>query len=127
MMHNSKTDGAWRKCRRGTFGWEYVTISWGIQAGGPLLFILCNKWAIRAGRSKSIAALKFLLYIVTAGPRYRSIFGTILQVGAIESEFRVFTMELLAGEPQTTTEVLQHGLRFHLDFAQVLLTPSIFR
>ncbi len=42
-----------------------------------------------------------------------------VQVGTIESEFRVFTMELLAGEPRTETEVVQHGQRFRLDFAQV--------
>lgn len=41
------------------------------------------------------------------------------QVGAIENEFRVFSMELLAGEARTDTEVVQHGTRFRLDFAQV--------
>jgi tRNA G37 N-methylase Trm5 len=41
------------------------------------------------------------------------------QVGSIENEFRVFNMELLAGEARTATEVVQHGMRFHLDFAQV--------
>lgn len=48
-------------------------------------------------------------------------FHVYLQVGAIESEFRVFSMELLAGEAVTETEVIQHGTRFRLDFAQVRL------
>ncbi|KAL6761801.1 tRNA-methyltransferase [Haematococcus lacustris] len=42
-----------------------------------------------------------------------------VQVGAIDNEFRVFSMELLAGQPSTETEVVQHGMRFRLDFAQV--------
>ncbi|KAJ9524646.1 hypothetical protein QJQ45_024270, partial [Haematococcus lacustris] len=42
-----------------------------------------------------------------------------VQVGAIDNEFRVFSMELLAGQPGTETEVVQHGMRFRLDFAQV--------
>jgi hypothetical protein len=41
------------------------------------------------------------------------------QVGSIENEFRVLDMELLAGDPDTVTEVAQHGTRFKLDFAQV--------
>ncbi|KAJ9506528.1 hypothetical protein QJQ45_005025 [Haematococcus lacustris] len=47
---------------------------------------------------------------------YRYLIG---QVGAIDNEFRVFSMELLAGQPGTETEVVQHGMRFRLDFAQV--------
>jgi tRNA (guanine37-N1)-methyltransferase len=51
-----------------------------------------------------------------------------MQVGSIENEYRVFTMEVLAGEPCMETEVVQHGARFALDFSQVgghaLLPPS---
>jgi tRNA (guanine37-N1)-methyltransferase len=42
-----------------------------------------------------------------------------LQVGSIENEFRVFQMEVLAGEPSFETEVKQHTARFRLDFSQV--------
>jgi tRNA G37 N-methylase Trm5 len=42
-----------------------------------------------------------------------------LQVGQIENEFRVFNMEVLAGEPLFETEVSQHGCRFRLDFSKV--------
>jgi tRNA (guanine37-N1)-methyltransferase len=40
-------------------------------------------------------------------------------VASIENEFRVFPMELLAGEDNMETEVRQHGARFKLDFKQV--------
>lgn len=43
------------------------------------------------------------------------------KVGNINNTFRVFEMELLAGEPRTEAEVIQHGLRFRLDMAQVCL------
>ena len=41
------------------------------------------------------------------------------QVGTIESEYRVPTLELLAGDPSTETEVKQHGATFRLDYSQV--------
>jgi len=41
------------------------------------------------------------------------------KVGAIENEFRVFTMEIIAGEPSYITEVRQRGLRFRLDYSAV--------
>jgi len=41
------------------------------------------------------------------------------KVGNIDNTFRVFAMELLAGEPRTEAEVVQHGARFRLDMAQV--------
>ncbi|KAF5827454.1 Met-10+ like-protein-domain-containing protein [Dunaliella salina] len=41
------------------------------------------------------------------------------KVGNIDNTFRVFAMELLAGEPRTEAEVMQHGIRFRLDLAQV--------
>ena len=42
-----------------------------------------------------------------------------MQVGQIDNEYRVFNMEVLAGEPSFETEVLQHGIRFRLDFSKV--------
>ena len=42
-----------------------------------------------------------------------------LQLGSIENEFRVFQMEVLAGEPNLETEVKQHRARFSLDFSKV--------
>jgi tRNA (guanine37-N1)-methyltransferase len=62
---------------------------------------------------------------------YRKIIGTVLldknprvdtvinKVGTIENEWRVFTMELLAGKDNTVAEVRQHGAKFHLDFRKV--------
>jgi len=62
---------------------------------------------------------------------YRKIIGALLldknprvhtvinKVGTIENEWRVFTMELLAGKDLTVTEVKQHGARFCLDFRKV--------
>lgn len=41
------------------------------------------------------------------------------KVGTITSEFRVFDMEVLAGDDETVTEVKQHGMRFKLDFRKV--------
>ncbi len=43
----------------------------------------------------------------------------LAQVGSIDNEYRVFQMELIAGDPQLETEVQQHGARFKLDFSQV--------
>lgn len=40
-------------------------------------------------------------------------------MGSIENKFRVFQMEVLAGEDSTETEVRQHGARFRLDFRKV--------
>ncbi|GMH35102.1 hypothetical protein BSKO_02970 [Bryopsis sp. KO-2023] len=41
------------------------------------------------------------------------------KVGTIENEFRVFQMEVLAGEANFETEVREHGLRFKLDYSKV--------
>lgn len=41
------------------------------------------------------------------------------KVGAIETEFRVFRMEVIAGEPSLQTTVRQHGCSFHLNFSEV--------
>ncbi|KAG2488861.1 hypothetical protein HYH03_012656 [Edaphochlamys debaryana] len=62
---------------------------------------------------------------------YRHVIGQVLldknphiktvvnKVGSIENEFRVFQMEVIAGEQRLETEVIQHGSRFKLDFSQV--------
>ena len=41
------------------------------------------------------------------------------QVGTIENEYRVFAMEVLAGEPDLETEVKQHAARFRLNYGEV--------
>lgn len=62
---------------------------------------------------------------------YRYIIGTVLldknpklktvvnKIGTIENEWRVFSMELLAGKDDMVAEVRQHGARFRLDFRNV--------
>lgn len=42
----------------------------------------------------------------------------------MENEFRVFQMEVLAGEPSFETEVKQHGARFKLNFAEVRILSA---
>ena len=44
---------------------------------------------------------------------------TVMQVGTIDNEYRVFQMEVLAGEPDLVTEVKQHTARFRLDYGEV--------
>ena len=48
-----------------------------------------------------------------------------LQLGNIENEFRVFQMEVLAGEPNLETEVKQHRARFSLDFSKVTVAMQL--
>ena len=43
----------------------------------------------------------------------------VFQVGTIENEYRVFQMEVLAGEPDLVTEVKQHSARFRLNYGEV--------
>ena len=43
----------------------------------------------------------------------------ILQVGTIKNEYRVFDMEVVAGEPTLEAEVMQHRAKFRLDFSKV--------
>ena len=45
--------------------------------------------------------------------------GHCSQVGSIENEYRVFDMEILAGEPNLETEVRQHKARFRLNYGEV--------
>lgn len=59
--------------------------------------------------------------IVDKNPQLRTV---INKLGSIENEFRVFQMEVLAGEAAFETEVKQHGARFKLDFSQVGFPPG---
>lgn len=40
-------------------------------------------------------------------------------MGTITNDYRVFQMEVIAGDSQTETEVVQHRARFKLDFSKV--------
>ena len=40
-------------------------------------------------------------------------------MGSIENEYRVFSMEVLAGEPDLETQVKQHSARFRLNYGEV--------
>ena len=54
--------------------------------------------------------------LLDKNPRLKTV---VNKVGAIESEFRVPTWELLAGDTSLETEVRQHGVPFRLDFGEV--------
>lgn len=43
----------------------------------------------------------------------------VTKLGNIENEYRVFSMEVIAGEQRLETEVVQHKAKFKLDFSQV--------
>lgn len=47
------------------------------------------------------------------------------QVGNIENEYRVFQMDVVAGQPLLETEVKQHSAKFKLDYSQVSLGPCV--
>lgn len=49
------------------------------------------------------------------------------QVGTINSAYRVFQMEVVAGEPRFETEVVQFKARFRLDFSKVGCTTLATR
>lgn len=54
--------------------------------------------------------------ILDKNPKIKTV---INKIGTIDNEWRVFSMELLAGEENTVAEVKQHGARFRLDFQKV--------
>ncbi|EFN52321.1 hypothetical protein CHLNCDRAFT_139113 [Chlorella variabilis] len=54
--------------------------------------------------------------ILDKNPRLKSV---VNKLASIENEFRVFPMELVAGQEGTETELRQHGARFRLDFRKV--------
>eukprot|EP00891_Asterochloris_glomerata_P002406 jgi/Astpho2/2406/e_gw1.00044.68.1_t len=56
-----------------------------------------------------------------------SIRTVVNKLGNIENEFRVFQMEVLAGEPSLETEVKQHKARFSLDFSKVYWNSRLER
>lgn len=49
------------------------------------------------------------------------------QVGNIENEYRVFQMDVVAGQPILETEVKQHSAKFKLDYSQVSTAPCILQ
>ena len=54
--------------------------------------------------------------VLDKNPNLRTV---VNKLGSIESEYRVFAMEVLAGQACLQTEVKQHAARFQLDFSQV--------
>lgn len=49
------------------------------------------------------------------------------QVGNIENEYRVFQMDVVAGQPLLETEVKQHSAKFKLDYSQVSMAPCVLQ
>lgn len=62
--------------------------------------------------------------ILDKNPRLRTV---INKLGNIENEYRVFEMEVLAGEDSTAAVVQQMGHRFHLDFRKVYWNSRLER
>ncbi len=54
--------------------------------------------------------------LLDKNPRLRTV---VTKTGDVGGEFRVYPMEILAGDGGTVTEVIQHGVRFRLDVAAV--------
>lgn len=54
--------------------------------------------------------------ILDKNPTLRTV---VNKVGTIDNEYRVFNMEVLAGDTNMETEVKQHNAKFRLDFSQV--------
>ncbi|KAF6261234.1 Met-10+ like-protein-domain-containing protein [Scenedesmus sp. NREL 46B-D3] len=54
--------------------------------------------------------------IMDKNPTIRTV---VNKLGSIENEYRVFDMEVIAGDQAFETEVSQHGVRFRLDFSKV--------
>lgn len=62
--------------------------------------------------------------ILDKNPRLQTV---VNKVASIVNEFRVFPMEILAGQECTETEVRQHGARFKLDFSKVYWNSRLER
>lgn len=62
--------------------------------------------------------------ILDKNPKLRTV---VNKLGNIENEFRVFEMEVLAGEDSTAAVVQQMGHRFHLDFRKVYWNSRLER
>ncbi len=54
--------------------------------------------------------------LLDKNPRLRTV---VTKTGDVGGAFRVYPMEILAGDGGTVTEVIQHGVRFRLDVATV--------
>lgn len=60
----------------------------------------------------------FLLLLINYFKNFRTV---VNKLNAIENEFRFFEMELLAGDPNYMTTVLEKGVKYHFDFSKVYL------
>ena len=56
--------------------------------------------------------------ILDKNPKCKTVINKTEEVG-VTSEFRTFSMEILAGEPKTEVEVSESGCKFKFDFAKV--------
>ena len=50
---------------------------------------------------------------------------TAVEDRGVAGEHRIRTIEVLAGEPRTTTVHLEHGLRYHVDLARAYFSPRL--
>ena len=81
--------------------------------------VLVSAW--RTGRSL-MSQLAVSQVILDKNPQLKTV---VNKVGSIENEYRVFQMECIAGKPEYTTDVVQHGNRFRLNFSEVSMKAAI--
>ncbi|WFD32248.1 tRNA (guanine(37)-N(1))-methyltransferase [Malassezia sp. CBS 17886] len=105
--------------------WDYWTVDQVLRAllpaaleeGAPSAFSMVGHIA-HVNLREEYLAFRFLIgqLILEKTPRVRTV---VNKLDSIDTEFRVFAMELLAGEPVYEAEVSESGCLFQLDFRAV--------
>ncbi|WFD43060.1 tRNA (guanine(37)-N(1))-methyltransferase [Malassezia psittaci] len=88
-----------------------------LEEGAPSAFAMVGHIA-HVNLREEYLAYRYLIgqVILEKTPRVETV---VNKLDSIDTEFRVFAMELLAGEPRYEAEVSESGCMFHLDFRKV--------